>query len=61
LQDVVVDQPEAAGQKNPFVSRQTIDGTARVVARHKPILQQVFFYSRKRSQDARIVGRKETD
>ncbi len=48
LQDVVVNQPKAAGEESAFAARKAIDRAVRVVARDESVLHQMFFDSAQR-------------
>src|SRR5262245_34710653 len=62
LQDVIVDQPEAADQKGAFSSRQPVAGLFRVVAQNEFAIDQQTVLDRSQcSLHAPIVCRKEAD
>ena len=62
LQDVIVDEPEAADQKGALSSRQPVAGMFRVVAQNELAIDQQTVLDRSQcSLHAPIVCRKEAD
>jgi hypothetical protein len=60
LQNVIVDEPEAAGQERSFTCGQAVAGVFAFVAQNEFILDQKPILDRpKRSADPRVLGRKE--
>src|SRR5580704_1242432 len=57
LQNVIIGEPEAAGQKSPFPWRQPIDPLAGIVAQHEPVDDQALFDRLDRADHARVGGR----
>ena len=62
LQDVIVDQPEAAREKRAFARRQAVAWVFGFVAQHEFVVDQQALLDRpKRSADPRIVRWKKAD
>src|SRR5438105_4707084 len=61
LQDIGVDQPEAAGQEGPLAGRQTVLHLRGVVAHHKSLPQEPLLDGGDGAADACIISREESD
>ncbi len=61
LQDIGIDQPEAAGEEGALPRRQAVIGRRGVVAHHETVFQQAPLDCLDRADDARIVGGQESD
>src|ERR1700687_516829 len=60
LQDIGIDQPEAAGEKHPPTRRQAVIG-AGLVARDETIDQEALLDRLQRAEHARFIRRQESD
>src|SRR5207302_1177837 len=61
LQDIGIDQPEAAGQEGALAGRQTVLHLRGVVAHHESLPQEPLLDGADGAADARIIGREESD
>src|SRR3954469_4355452 len=61
LQNVIVDQPEAAGEKNSLLADKPVHRRGRIIAHHKTIFEQVLLDGRHRALYSRVIRRQKAD